>query len=54
MARGAREIAGTSLIGAKGKTLEDQEAIDDTVAGMCGAGSYTKAECARHGKETRQ
>lgn len=48
MAAGARAIVGTSLIGTRGATPRDQENIDDSVAGMCGAGSYTQAECARH------
>ena len=45
----ARSIIGTSLIGAKGKTDRDQFAIDETVSGICGAGVWTKSECARHG-----
>lgn len=50
MAAGARAIAGTSLIGARGATPKDQERIDDTAAGLCGAGAWTKSECARHGE----
>lgn len=52
MASGARAIVGTSLIGVRGATGKDQDGIDDAVAGLCGAGSYTRAECARHDKET--
>lgn len=51
MASGARAIVGTSLIGARGASSKDQDAVDDAVAGLCGAGSYTRAECARHDKE---
>ncbi|MBE0691525.1 MAG: hypothetical protein IH590_00305 [Aquamicrobium sp.] len=51
MAAGARAIVGTSLLGARGATVKDQDSIDDAVAGLCGAGSYTRAECARHGRE---
>ena len=49
-----RQIVGTSLIGAKGKTPADQDKIDDTAAGLCGAGVWTRSECARHGQEIRQ
>ena len=45
----ARQIVGTELIGAKGATDRDQDKIDDAVAGLCGAGSYTANECERHG-----
>lgn len=51
MAAGARAIVGTSLLGARGATVKDQDSIDDAVAGLCGAGSYTRAECARHDRE---
>ncbi|CDZ38055.1 hypothetical protein NOJ28_26560 [Neorhizobium galegae] len=46
--RTARAIVGTSLIGARGATLADQEGIDDTVAGVCGAGVWTPEECLAH------
>lgn len=49
--QGARAIVGTSLIGAKGATPAAQEGIDDTVAGVCGAGVWTPSECARHDAE---
>lgn len=51
MAAGARAIVGTSLIGARGASVKDQDGIDDAVAGLCGARAYTQAECARHGEE---
>jgi len=44
----ARSIVGTSLIGARGKTPKDQDAIDDTVAGVCGAHVWTVKECRAH------
>lgn len=44
----ARAIVGTSLIGAHGSTPVDQEKIDDTVAGLCGARVWTKEECGAH------
>lgn len=44
----ARSIIGTSLIGARGKTAKDQDAIDDTVAGVCGARAWTVQECRAH------
>jgi hypothetical protein len=43
---------GTSLIGARGETPDDQEAIDDTVAGVCGAGVWTQGECLAHDQKT--
>ncbi|ULJ73318.1 hypothetical protein L2W42_06845 [Rhizobium gallicum] len=46
----ARAIVGTSLIGAKGATPKDQAAIDDTAAGVCAAGVWTKSECSAHGQ----
>lgn len=51
IARGARAIVGTSLIGAHGKTSADQDAIDDTVVGICAAGVWTATECRRHGNQ---
>ena len=44
----ARAIVGTSLIGARGSSPADQEKIDDTVAGLCGARVWTKQECSAH------
>jgi hypothetical protein len=37
-----RPIVGTTLIGAKGATPADQGKIDDTAAGLCGAGVWTR------------
>ncbi|WP_235975153.1 hypothetical protein [Stappia albiluteola] len=48
LARSARAIVGTSLIGARGATPADQEAIDATAAGLCGAAVWTRAECRKH------
>lgn len=50
---GLRRVVGTSLIGAQGKTPADQAKINETAAGLCGGGIWTKSECARHGKESR-
>lgn len=44
----ARAIVGTSLIGARGAAATEQDKIDDTVAGLCGARVWTKAECSAH------
>ncbi|QHG70142.1 hypothetical protein [Ensifer adhaerens] len=44
----ARTIVSTSLIGARGATPVDQDKIDDTVAGLCGARVWTKEECSAH------
>lgn len=44
----ARSIAGTALIGARGATPRDQDKIDDTVAGLCGARAWSERECAAH------
>lgn len=49
-----RAVVGTSLVGAQGKTREDQEKIDDTSAGLCGAKVWTQSECQRHGSESRR
>lgn len=50
---GLRAVIGTSLIGARGATPVDQGKINETVAGLCGGGVWTRSECARHGQETR-
>lgn len=50
---GLRNVVGTSLIGARGATAGDQGKIDETVAGLCGGGVWTRSECARHGQEAR-
>lgn len=49
LSRTARQIVGTSLIGAKGIDAANQDKIDEAVTGLCGAGSYTAIECERHG-----
>lgn len=51
---GLRAVVGTSLVGAQGKTPTDQAGIDETAAGLCAGGVWTKSECARHGKESRR
>jgi hypothetical protein len=43
-----RSAVGTGLIGAKGATPKDQDGIDDSIAGICAIGAYTKTECSRH------
>ena len=43
-----RGVVGTSLIGARGATPRDQDKIDDTAAGLCGAQVWTQSECVRH------
>ena len=48
LARAARGIMGTELIGTKGATKQDQDNIDDTVAGACSVGVYNPTECQRH------
>ena len=44
----ARSIVGTSLIGVRGATAKDQNKIDETIAGLCGARVWTSAECSTH------
>lgn len=51
---GLRTVVGTSLIGAQGRTPRDQMKIDSTAAGLCGAGVWSKSECAAHGTGSRQ
>ncbi|MER8540228.1 hypothetical protein NKH17_12315 [Mesorhizobium sp. M1334] len=41
---------GNSLAGAQGKTVEDQNRIDHTVAPGCAIALYRPAECDRHTK----
>ncbi|MER9662262.1 hypothetical protein [Mesorhizobium sp. M0159] len=45
-----RLALGNSLTGAQGKTVEDQNRIDHTVAPGCAIGLYKPAECDRHTK----
>ncbi len=51
---GLRKVVGTSLIGTRGATRADQLKINETAAGLCGAGVWTKTECTRHGVESGQ
>lgn len=51
---GLRRAAGTSLIGARGATRQDQHKIDETAAGFCGANVWTRSQCAQHQRETRE
>lgn len=48
-----RKIVGTDLVGAKGATPRDQDKIDSTAAGLCGARVWTPSECKRHTAETQ-
>ncbi|RUV44589.1 MAG: hypothetical protein E5X45_00880 [Mesorhizobium sp.] len=43
-----RSAIGSSLAGAQGKTIADQNKIDRTMAPSCAIGLYTPAECDRH------
>jgi hypothetical protein len=45
-----RSALGSSLAGAQGKTLADQNKIDKTMAPGCAIGLYTASECDRHTK----
>ena len=45
-----RSAIGSSLAGAQGKTLADQNKIDETMASGCAVKFYTPAECDRHTK----
>jgi len=45
-----RSAIGSSLAGAEGKTLADQNKIDETMASGCAVKFYTPAECDRHTK----
>ena len=45
-----RSALGNSLAGAQGKTVQDQNKIDKTMAPGCAIGLYTGAECDRHTK----
>ena len=46
-----KEVVGTDLPGAQGKTREDQGRIDSAMAGLCGAGVYKGSDlCALHTK----
>jgi hypothetical protein len=43
-----RSAIGSSLAGAQGKTIADQNKIDETMASGCAVKFYTPAECDRH------
>lgn len=45
---GLRAVIGSSVPGAQGLTVRDQDRIDEHVARGCRAGLYTADECARH------
>ncbi len=45
---------GSSLAGAQGKTAEDQNRIDRTMAPGCAIGLYKPAECDRHTKASAE
>lgn len=45
---------GSALPGAQGKTLADQDKIDETVARGCGGGAYRKAACKNHSQASEQ
>ena len=53
-ANAAREALTDDLPGTKGATRADQERIDNTVAGGCGAAIWPRAVCRRHNKVARQ
>ena len=52
IAKAARGIFGTSLIGVKGATPADQDGVDAAVTGACAAKVYTPTECRRHQAQT--
>lgn len=43
-----RKVVGTDLVGARGASARDQQKIDVTAAGLCGAGVWSRADCTRH------
>lgn len=45
---GLSDVTGPSLPGAQGKTVEDQNRIDRTVARGCPGGLYSRPACDRH------
>ena len=49
-----RSALGSSLPGAQGKTVADQNKIDRTVAPGCAIRLYTRAECALHTKASAE
>ena len=53
-ATGLQLALGSSLPGAKGMTIADQDAIDDTVAGGCAIRFYDVGPCRRHTKASAE
>lgn len=49
-----RSAIGSSLAGAQGKTLVDQNKIDETMASGCAVKFYTPAECDRQTKASAE
>jgi hypothetical protein len=49
-----RQALGSSLAGAQGKTLADQNRIDRTMAPGCAIKLYTAAECDRHSEASAE
>ncbi|RWL21992.1 MAG: hypothetical protein EOR57_06050 [Mesorhizobium sp.] len=49
-----RSALGSSLAGAQGKTAEDQNRIDRTMAPGCAIGLYKPGECDRHTKASAE
>ncbi|WP_181174850.1 hypothetical protein [Mesorhizobium sp. B2-8-9] len=49
-----RLAIGSSLAGAQGKTVNDQNKIDHTMASGCAVKFYTPAECDRHTKASAE
>lgn len=47
---GLTKVIGSSLPGAQGLTISDQEKIDETVGRGCAGGVYAKADCDKHTK----
>jgi hypothetical protein len=45
---GLRAVVGSSLPGAQGATVSDQDRIDEHMARACPVGLYTGLECDRH------
>lgn len=51
---GLTEAIGTSLPGAKGLTIDDQNRIDIHVARACKSGVYSKTLCDQHTKASKE
>lgn len=48
-----KDVVGDKLPGAKGQTIEDQNKIDDAMAGLCASGVYGKKACSEHTEASR-